>query len=315
MSGAGVSVVILTHNEELNLEQCLASISGLPDDLFIVDSGSTDGTLDVARRHGAQIFRNPFVNHVKQGQWALANLPLKTAWVLALDADQSVTPELRQDILQKLPAWIGPGSPVGAYVNRRQVFRGRWIRHGGYYPKYLLKLFRRDMVSLDEADLVDHHFIVSGPTVILQGDLIEDNRNEAAISVWIAKHNRYAVLQAQDEEVRWTSSAAPRGRLAGTPDERTIWMKRLWNRMPLFARPFGYFLYRYVFRLGFLDGKEGFVFHFMQAFWYRLLIDINRDDRRSAASAQASAQPGTSSHRASRASSVDPDAARAEKTV
>jgi hypothetical protein len=139
-------------------------------------------------------------------------------------------------------------------------------------------MFRRDMVSLDEADLVDHHFIVRGPTAILRGDLVEDNRNEAAIAVWIAKHNRYAVLQAQDEANRWASADAPRGRLAGTPDERTIWMKRVWNRMPLFARPFGYFVYRYVFRLGFLDGKQGFIFHFMQAFWYRLLVDINRDE-------------------------------------
>jgi len=315
MSAAGFSVVILTHNEELNLEQCLASVSGWADDLFIVDSGSTDGTLDIARRHGAHIFTHPFTNHVSQWQWALANLPVKTAWVLALDADQSVTPELRNDISQKLPTWTAPGSPGGAYVNRRQVFRGRWIRHGGYYPKYLLKMFRRNAVSLDEADLVDHHFIVSGPTAILRGDLIEDNRNESAISVWIAKHNRYAVLQAQDEESRWGSADAPRGRLAGTPDERTIWMKRLWNRMPLFARPFGYFLYRYVFRLGFLDGKEGFIFHFMQAFWYRLLIDINRDERRSAASAAANAHPDASSHRADGPPSLDPDTARAEKTV
>ena len=315
MSPGGVSVVILTYNEELNLERCLESISGWADDLFIVDSGSTDGTLDIARRHGASVFTNRFINHVRQWQWALANLPLKTDWVLALDADQSVTPELRQDISLKLSQWSGPGSPAGAYLNRRQVFRGRWIRHGGYYPKYLLKLFRRDAVSLDEADLVDHHFIVSGPTTILQGDLIEDNRNEAAIAQWIAKHNRYAVLQAQDEETRWSSARAPAGRLAGSPDERTIWRKRLWNRMPLFARPFGYFLYRYVFRLGFLDGKEGFIFHFMQAFWYRLLVDINRDERRSAASAAAGAQPGASSHSESLPPSVDPEAARAEKTV
>src|SRR3954471_2607357 len=148
MNPGGVSVVILTHNEELNLERCLESISGWGTGLFVVDSGSTDRTLDIARRHGARVFTNPFVNHVRQWQWALANLPLETTWVLALDADQSVTPELREDISRKLQAWSGPGSPAGAYVNRRQVFRGRWIRHGGYYPKYLLKMFRRDMVSL-----------------------------------------------------------------------------------------------------------------------------------------------------------------------
>jgi len=277
---ARLTCVILTLNEERNLEACLRSVSGWTSRILVVDSGSTDLTRDMAERYGAQVLVHPFEGHVRQWQWALAQLPSDCRWVLALDADQAVTPELRDDILRRLGDWDAPGSPVGGYLNRRQVFRGRWIRHGGYYPKYLLKLFRRDAVSLDEQDLVDHHFIVNGPTALLSGDLIEDNRNEADIAVWIAKHNRYAVLQAQDEETRWSSPDAPVGRLLGTPDERTQWMKRLWNRMPLFVRPLGYFVYRYVFRLGFLDGKEGFIFHVMQAFWYRLLVDINRDELR-----------------------------------
>ncbi len=284
-----VSLVVLTFNEEHNLERCLASVAGWVSgaNIFIVDSGSTDNTVAIAERFGARVFVHPFESHARQWKWALAQLPLSTDWVLALDADQSLTPELRNDISRRLAEWTtaartaGAGTPVGGYLNRRQVFRGRWIRHGGYYPKYLLKLFRRDAVSLDEADLVDHHFIVSGPTALLQGDLIEDNRNEAAIAVWVGKHNRYAVLQAREEEERWAATAhAPAGRMTGSPDERTIWMKRLWNRMPLFLRPVGYFFYRYVLRLGFLDGKEGFIFHFMQAFWYRLLVDINRDELR-----------------------------------
>jgi len=133
---------------------------------------------------------------------------------------------------------------------------------------------------------------VNGPTALLEGDLIEDNRNEAEIAVWIGKHNRYAVLQARDEETRWSAADAPTGKLTGTPDERTLWMKRVWNRMPLFFRPLGYFVYRYVFRLGFLDGKEGFIFHFMQAFWYRLLVDINRDELRRQASPPPSDRRG-----------------------
>jgi glycosyltransferase involved in cell wall biosynthesis len=315
VTARAVSVVVLTYNEQLNLERCLESVAGWADALFIVDSGSTDSTIDIARRYGAQVFTHPFVNHVRQWQWAFAELPLDGQWVLALDADQSVTPELRAEITRNVAAWTAPGSPVGAYVNRRQVFRGRWIRHGGYYPKYLLKLFRSDAVALDEADLVDHHFLVNGPTAILQGDLVEDNRNEAEISVWIAKHNKYAALQARDEESRWASAAAPRGSLGGTPDDRTLWMKRLWNRMPLFLRPFGYFFYRYILRLGFLDGKQGFIFHFMQAFWYRLLVDINRDEIRSRTDARQGSRFGTVTHAAASSTAVDPDAARAEKTV
>ena len=278
-----LAVVVLTFNEQRNLDACLKSVAGWADALYVVDSGSTDATLDVAARHGALVFTNRFEGHVAQWQWALRSLPLAGHWVLALDADQAVTPELRDDLSRRLPSWEVPGSPCGAYVNRRQVFRGRWIRHGGYYPKYLLKLFRHEAVSLDAADLVDHHFIVAGATAILTGDLIEDNGNEAEIAVWIAKHNRYAALQALDEERRWSSADAPAGRLRGTPDERTLWLKRVWSRLPLYLRPFGYFLYRYFLRLGFLDGKQGFVFHFMQAFWYRLLVDINRDELRAAA--------------------------------
>ena len=100
------------------------------------------------------------------------------------------------------------------------------------------------------------------------------------------------MLQARDEETRWSAADAPTGKLTGTPDERTLWMKRVWNRMPLFFRPLGYFVYRYVFRLGFLDGKEGFIFHFMQAFWYRLLVDINRDELRRQASPPPSDRRG-----------------------
>lgn len=306
-----LSVIVLTYNEERNLDACLRSVAGWTQAIFVVDSGSTDGTLAIAARYGAQVFTNPFVNHVRQWQWALAHVPLEGSWVLALDADQSVTPALRDDLLRKLPAWDAPGSPVGGYLNRRQVFRGRWIRHGGYYPKHLLKLFRLDAVSLDDADLVDHHFIVKGPTAILRGDLIEDNRNEADIAVWIAKHNRYAVLQARDEETRWSSPDAPRSRLGGTPDERTIWMKGLWNRMPLFVRPFGYFTYRYLLRLGFLDGKEGFIFHFLQAFWYRLLVDINRDELRRRAEFDQGAETGAPEP----SPAMDPGDTRAEKTL
>ena len=279
---APVTVVVLTFNEERNLEACLKSVAHWAEELFIVDSGSTDRTAEIARQFGAQVVTHPFESHAQQWQWALAALPIKSAWVLALDADQALTPELRTSISENVPKWTAEGTTVGGYLNRRQVFRGRWIRHGGYYPKYLLKLFRRDAVILDQDDLVDHHFHVTGATAMLAGDLIEDNRNERDIAVWIAKHNRYAVQQAREETVRSVDPDQRPTSAFGSPDERTRWLKRIWYRLPLYARPFGYFIYRYVFRLGFLDGKEGFIFHFMQAFWYRLLVDINRDELRNA---------------------------------
>lgn len=271
-----LSVVVLTFNEERNLRACLDSVADWAGRIFVVDSGSTDATVAIAREFRAEVVTNPFETHARQWRWALATLPLDTAWVLGLDADQRVTPGLRDEIT----ALLASGTSVdGAFVPRRQIFRGRWIKHGGYYPKYLLKLFRREHVSVDDSDLVDHHFIVNGPVVKLRGDIVEDNLNEAEISTWTAKHNRYAVLQAKQEllhraePVTWVAAF-------WSPDLRIRWLKQLWGRLPLFVRPCLYVFYRYVLRLGFLDGKQGFIFHVLQAFWYRLLVDINIDELR-----------------------------------
>ena len=283
---APVTLLVLTFNEERNLPACLESVAGWAADTVVVDSGSTDRTVAIAEEHGARVVVHPFETHARQWQWALANVPLATAWVLALDADQRLMPELRDEITERLKR---PGDATGFFLNRRQIFRGRWIRHGGYYPKYMLKLFRRDSVSVDDTELVDHHFQVSGPTATLRYDMIEDNRNEASIAGWVEKHNRYAALQARQDVLRAAAtdrsaagsvageSTSPRG---ANPDERTRHQKRLWARLPLFVRPFLYICYRYIFRLGFLDGKEGFIFHVFQGFWYRLLVDIYTDELR-----------------------------------
>ena len=275
---AACTVVVLTFNEEQNLGACLDSVRSWAAAVFVVDSGSTDATVSIAGARGATVVTHPFETHARQWQWALATLPISTEWVLALDADQQVSPELAASIAAHVAA---PGEARGAFLCRRQVFRGKWIRFGGYYPKYLLKLFRRDAVTIDEGDLVDHHFTVADRTVKLAGDLIEDNRNEARIADWTAKHNRYAVLQAQQEiRERRERSRLGIGALTGPPDVRIRYLKQVWAGLPLFARPCVYVFYRYILRFGFLDGKQGFVFHVLQGFWYRLLVDINIDELR-----------------------------------
>lgn len=276
-----LSVIILTYNEELNLPDCLSSLHPLGVPVFVVDSGSTDATIQIAREFGAYHTQHPFESHAKQWCWALEHLPLATDWILGLDADQRLTPELVHE-LRGMFNGRTPSDCVGFYINRRQIFRGRWIRHGGYYPKYLLKLFDRRAVYLDDNDLVDHHFCVKGPTRILRGDLLEANRKEDAITFWIEKHNRYARRLAQEELARQLISQPPLNirRVWGTPDDRTLVLKQIWRKLPLYLRPTLYFIYRYFFRLGFLDGKQGFIFHFLHGFWFRLLVDINLDELR-----------------------------------
>jgi glycosyltransferase involved in cell wall biosynthesis len=283
-----VTAVVLTYNEERNIAACLESLTSWASAVFVVDSGSSDATVRIAEQAGATVVSHAFETHAAQWRWALATLPIATEWVLAIDADQRVTPPLADAIARAVAA---PGEAAGVYVNRRQVFRGRWIKHGGYYPKLLLKLFKRSRVSVDAGDLVDHHFVVDGPTIALREDLVEDNRNEAEIAVWTAKHNRYAVLQARQELAASSRPKVGASALVGSPDARVLYLKQLWARLPLYWRPCLYVFYRYVLRLGFLDGKQGFIFHVLQAFWYRLLVDVNIDELRAKGLQAPSADP------------------------
>jgi glycosyltransferase involved in cell wall biosynthesis len=294
-----LSVFVLTYNEERNLEDCLASVSPWAGEVFLVDSFSTDRTLEIAERYGARVFQNRFLGHSAQRNWALRNLPFRYDWVLALDADHRATPELSDELARLLAG--PPPDVVGYFINRRQIFRGRWIRHGGYYPKYMLKLFRRGAARCDD-DEFDYRFYVDGPTGKLRHDILEDNANEQAITFWIEKHNKFATEQAVEElkRRRDANGYLARPRLLGNPDERVLWQKRLWYRLPLFVRPFLYFFYRYFLRLGFLDGKEGFIFHFLQAFWFRLLVDIKLEEMAAGQAAGAAPRQGPAPEAAAR---------------
>ena len=274
---APITVVILTRDEEENLPACLESVRGWASDVVVVDSGSTDRTRHVAESHGVRLVTHRFESHVCQWRWVLEGVALDTDWIMGLDADQRVSSALKEDLERRFGGdGRGTDGLDGFYVNRRQIFRGRWIRFGGYYPKYLLKVFRKGRVQMDPLDLVDHHFHVPGPTAKLRGDLIEDNRKESDLGFWITKHVGYARLQAREEFLRRNGAGErlPSPRPFGSPDERVAWMKRAWSRLPLYVRPGLYFLYRYFARLGILDGRQGLVFHFLHAFWYRLLIDV-----------------------------------------
>jgi glycosyltransferase involved in cell wall biosynthesis len=283
----GLSVIVLTFNEARNLPRCLASVAGLAERVFVVDSGSTDGTPTVAETLGARVYQHPFEGHAAQWNWAFRNLPLQPGWILALDADHRLTPALVAELRELFARGI-PRELAGYYVTRRQIFRGRWIRHGGYYPKRLLKLVRAGAVSSDERERLDFRLYVEGPTALLANDILEDNENEREIEFFITKHLRFASLQAAEELERRNGSAY---RITpspfGSPDARTLFLKRIWYRLPLYVRPTLYFLYRYLVRLGFLDGKEGFVFHFLQAFWYRVLVDIRIEELGRAADAES----------------------------
>jgi glycosyltransferase involved in cell wall biosynthesis len=271
-----LSAIILTFNEETNLPACLDSLSGLDCDLFIVDSGSTDRTLEIARASGAHLSEHPFENYAAQRNWAQRNLPLRTEWVLHLDADERLTPELVAEINRKLTA--GAIAADGFLLRKRTIFMGRWIRHGGHYPSFHLRLFRRDKGSCEDR-LYDQHFVVEGALETLAGDYLDVVASN--VYTWTLRHARWARLEAQEMLRKENGMIAPsaggcrvQADPMGNPIQRKRWLREgVYGRAPLFVRPFVYWFYRYVLRLGFLDGIEGLVFHFLQGCWYRFLID------------------------------------------
>ena len=274
------SFIILTFNEEFHLPRLLDSIQSLNAPIFIIDSGSTDLTLTIAANYGAEIIHHPFENHPKQWDFAIKNCDVKTPWTVGLDADQIVTLELfelLQNFKDENHQYIN-----GIYFNRKNIFKGKWLKYGGYYPFYLLKMFRTGKGYSDISENMDHRFIVPEPTLIWKnGHIIEENLKENNISFWIAKHNNYSDLLADEEieRIKALRVQSIKPDFFGSPNERKAWFKRLWFGLPRYWRPFLYFFYRMIFQLGILNGKNGVIFHFLQGFWFRLVVDIKIEER------------------------------------
>lgn len=265
-----ISVIVLTYNEEANLAVCLNSLAQLSAEIFIVDSGSTDRTIEIANNFGCQIVSNPWKNYAEQMNWAIRELPIKTEWIMRLDADERLTPELAQELKEALPQ---SPSLVSAYeVKRRVFFMGRWIRYGGYYPTWLLRIWRTGLGFCEQRWMDEHIVISEGKIAQLQNDIIDDNKKD--LTFWINKHNYYANREVQDILQIFSEKDVILATNNFTQVTQRRWIKKnLYSRSPLFLRALIYYLLRYFVGLGFLDGKEGLIFHFFQGFWYRFLVD------------------------------------------
>ena len=272
MLNPNFSFIILSFNEEVHLPGLLDSIKGLNAEMFLLDSGSTDNTLSIVQKYRVKVKSNPFINHPKQWDFAIKNFEIKTPWTIGLDADQIVSPELFQ--LLKNFNIIKFADVNGIYFNRKNIFQGKWIEHGGYFPFFMLKMFRTGIGFSDLNENMDHRFVVSGKTVIWKtGILVEENLKENNIEFWLAKHERYSTLIAEQELKIQNLSTHHKGKLFGNPDENRAWLKKFWRALPLGFRPALYFTYRFFFKLGFLDGKTGRKFHYLHSFWFRNLVD------------------------------------------
>jgi glycosyltransferase involved in cell wall biosynthesis len=268
-----LAVLILTFNEEIHIERSIASVQSFARDILVVDSFSTDNTVSLARAAGARVLTNKFVSHSKQFQWGLDEGGITAKWILRLDADEIIEADLADEIRSALPEL--PADVIGVNFNRKHFFMGRWVRHGGRYPLKLLRLWRRGNGRVEDRWMDEHIVIWGGRTITFEGGFADANMND--LTFFTDKHNKYATREAVDVLIQ-KYNLSPRddafssGVVSRQAGRKRAIKERLYNRMPFWLGPLGYFLYRYIIQLGFLDGKSGLIYHFLQGFWYRFLV-------------------------------------------
>lgn len=270
-----LAVVILTHNEALHIRRSIEAVRPFAKEVFLIDSFSTDGTVEIAREAGATVLQNPWVNYSKQFAWGLDNAPITASWIMRLDADEMVEPDLAKEIQEKLPNL--PADVAGINLDRRHVFMGRWIRHGGRFPLTLVRIWRRGQGRIEDRWMDEHMVITGGRTIKFHGGFSDVNLKD--ITFFTTKHNSYATREALDILIRKydllqldeslnTESASWQASM------KRFFKERIYNRMPFWLSTFLYFNYRYFIQLGFLDGREGLIYHFLQGYWYRFLVGV-----------------------------------------
>lgn len=270
-----LAVVILTHNEEIHIERCIRSLLPIASKIFIVDSFSTDRTVEIAQSLGAVVEQRKWKNYADQFQWGLDNCGNETAWVMRMDADEFLEPGLQQELVRVMPniaAEVG-----GIYIRRKVFFYGKWIRHGGFYPHILLRIWRNGVGRIEQRWMDEHIVLPSeSKTIMVKEHLVDDNLK--GITFWVNKHNSYASREMVDLLNNKYALLEKDESLKSVDDPQAKWKRlmkdKVYSRLPIGLRAGVYFCYRYFFRLGFLDGAKGFLWHFMQGFWYRLLVDI-----------------------------------------
>jgi len=267
-----LTVVILTYNEAIHIERCIGSVKRVATEVLVVDSCSTDGTRGIATRLGARVLQHGWVNYATQLNWALDHGDVRTEWVMRIDADEFLDEQLVDGLRRALTA---SDDDIGGFeVNRQIRFMGREIRHGGMAPMWVTRCWRNGWARC-EARWMDEHIVLSrGRGARLPGSVVDENMN--SLTWWTQKHNQYASREAVDLLDRKYGLGVTEEVRRGL--NRQAWVKRwlktqLYFRLPLGVRPWLYFFYRVVLRLGILDGSQGMMFHTLQGLWYRLLVD------------------------------------------
>ena len=270
-----LSIFIPTYNEEHHIERALTSALSLTHHVFVIDSYSCDRTVDIAERMGVKVFQYKWEadsNWAKKFNWALKNVPFPTEWVMRHDADEYLTPELIEKVKKELKNV--PSDVTGISLHRREYFMRRWMKYGGAYPKAMVRIVRNGKTFF-EARIIDEHVEISeGRSLYWDVDLCDDKI--ISLTKWIANHNVHAIKEAIvliDNELGLINNKVDDEVVLDKDALRKRKRKNLYGKMPYFWRAWAFFVYRYIVKLGFLDGVEGFLYCFLQCLWYRTLAD------------------------------------------
>ncbi len=273
---ADITAIILTKNEEVNIKKCIESIKPIVKRIIVVDSGSTDDTASIAKDLGADVLVNelkPFL-YAKQFLYGMEHGNISTKWVFRIDADEELTKESAAEI-DKLCNENEETDVNGIVVRFEVNFMGRAIRHGGVYPLRKLLLFKYGKGNIEDRCMDEHCVLFEGRSVEVKHDSL--HHDDKGLSEGIDKHTNSSTREMQDyfnsiSSERSTGLAGEHSLDAKAKFKRFLRWK-IYYKLPAGFRAYAYYFYRYYIRLGFLDGREGKIFCFMQAYWYRFLVD------------------------------------------
>tara|TARA_B110000114_G_C15092499_1_gene399400 strand:- start:913 stop:1812 length:900 start_codon:yes stop_codon:yes gene_type:complete len=266
-----ITSIILTYNEELHIARCIENIQEISDQVYVIDSFSTDKTVEIAKEMGAIVLKHKWPgNQAEQFNWALENIDIKYKWIFRLDADEYLLPELIEEINVKISS-LDP-SITGVVFKRRHIFLGKWIKRGEY-PKRILRLFQAGKAVCEQRLMDEHIQLLEGHDIEFENDFVDHNLHNLAW--WIDKHNNYSIrdaIETLDIELNIIGNV-DENKIIGKGAEIKRNQKHKYTKLPFFWRATFYFVYRYFIKGGFLEGKEAFLWHFFQGWWYRMLID------------------------------------------
>ena len=264
--GLDISVIILTFNEELHIRRCIENAFQVAKDVFVIDCFSKDNTVSIAKDCGATVLQHEYVNQAQQFQWALDNCPITTGWTLRMDADEYLTDDLIQELKSTLPTLSE--EITGCNLPLRVVFMGKMLKHGLHHQIQILRLWRTGCVYMEQRWMDERCVLIKGTAINLNNSFVDHNLK--GLGEFTIKHNGYSNREAFMEVNRRYQLVED-----GQSDElgSRNSQKSSYYKLPRFFRAFFYFFVRYFIFLGFLDGKRGFIWLTLQAYWYRFLVD------------------------------------------